>query len=268
MTFGADFEDFSPADWWSIADEPPNDMVKEGFGTLVARAAAGIPVDLSTPVTAIDWSGSGVMVETPRGIVGARAAIVTVSIGALQAGNIRFTPPLPAATQAGIEGLEMGLLGKIALGFAPGARFDLPANAWVTYLTQSKEAVYFLAWPFDFDHLVGFCGGSFGWELTRAGEAAAVDFGLGELVKLVGSEARKRFRNGRFSQWGADPEMLGAYAHERPGRHGAREALFPPVGERIWFAGEALGGSFAMTCGGAAKSGANVAARVAAALGG
>jgi monoamine oxidase len=68
--------------------------------------------------------------------------------------------------------------------------------------------------------------------------------------------------------WGADPEMLGTYAHERPGHHGARAALFAPVGQRIWFAGEALAGEFSMTCGGAAKSGTTVAGRVAAALGG
>ena len=243
-------------------------MIKEGFGTLVQRAAEGIPVRLSTPVSAIDWSGKGVAVETPAGRIEAKAAIVTVAIGALQSGRIRFTPALPDPVRGGIEGLQMGLLGKIALGFEPGARFDLPANQWITYFTRSNEAAYFLAWPFDFDLAIGFCGGEFGWELTRAGEAAAVDFGLGELVKLVGSDARRRFRNGRYTQWGADPEMLGTYAHERPGRHGARNALFPPVGERIWFAGEALAGAYAMTCGGAAKSGTSVAERVAATLAG
>jgi monoamine oxidase len=268
MSFGADFADFSTADWWGIAEEEPNYMIKEGFGTLVARAAEGIPVSLATPASAIDWRGKGVAVETPAGRIEAKAAIVTVAIGALKAERIRFEPALPEPVLAGLDGLEMGLLGKIALGFEPGARFDLAANDWVSYFTTSNEAAYFLAWPFDFDIAIGFCGGKFGWDLTRAGEAAAVDFGLGEFVKMVGSDARRRFRTGRYTQWGADPEMLGAYAHERPGHHGARAALFPPVGERIWFAGEALAGSYSMTCGGAAKSGTSVASRVAAALAG
>jgi len=268
MSFGADFADFSTADWWEIADEEPNMMVKEGFGTLVARAAEGIPASLGTPVSAIDWSGNGVAVETPAGRIEASAAIVTAGIGALRAGGIRFTPGLPAATAAGIEGMEMGLLGKIALAFEPKARFDLPPNSWVTYRTESDRAAYFLAWPFGFDLAIGFCGGSFGWELTRAGEAAAVDFGLGEFVKFAGSDARRKFRKGRFTMWGADPAMLGTYAHERPGHHGARAALFQPVGDRIWFAGEALAGAYAMTCGGAAMSGRSTAERVAAELAG
>ncbi|MGD9742016.1 MAG: flavin monoamine oxidase family protein [Dongiaceae bacterium] len=267
MSFAADFEDFSTADWWAGEATEPNDMIAEGFGALVAEVGASLPVDLETPVSAIDWSGPGVKVGTPRGILEARAAIVTVSTGVLQADAIRFAPSLPPATRDAIGHLPMGLLGKIALGFAPGTRFDIPANDWVTYLTRSREAVFFLAWPFEADVMVGFCGGRFGWDLTRAGEAAAVDFGLGELTKLIGADARKRFVRGRFTQWGRDPHMRGAYAHEAPGHHGARTALMTPVGDRIWFAGEAVAGGYAMTCGGAAMSGRTVADRVAATLG-
>ena len=80
--------------------------------------------------------------------------------------------------------------------------------------------------------MIGFAGGAFGWELSAAGESAAIDFALGEVVKLVGSDARKRFVRGRMSGWAANPNTLGAYAAARPGRWSAREALARPVGER------------------------------------
>ena len=58
--------------------------------------------------------------------------------------------------------------------------------------------------------------------------------------------------------------MRGAYAAARPGRAaGARDADAEPVGERIWFAGEALAGPLMQTCGGARLSGEDAAMRIA-----
>jgi monoamine oxidase len=53
----------------------------------------------------------------------------------------------------------------------------------------------------------------------------------------------------------------------RPGRAAARIALAEPVGERIWFAGEALAGGLIQTAGGARLSGEAVATAVDRALG-
>lgn len=43
--------------------------------------------------------------------------IVTVPLGVLKRGSISFSPPLPAAKQAAIAALGMGLLDKVALVF-------------------------------------------------------------------------------------------------------------------------------------------------------
>ena len=53
------------------------------------------------------------------------------------------------------------------------------------------------------------------------------------------------------------------YAAARPGKAHAREVLSRPVGERIWFAGEALAGGLKQTAGGARLSGEAVAGKVA-----
>ncbi len=65
---------------WRDADLP----VTGGYGNLISRLAQGLPVELATPVTAIDrGSAEGVTVHTARGPIGARAVIVTASTGVL-----------------------------------------------------------------------------------------------------------------------------------------------------------------------------------------
>src|SRR3712207_8789992 len=51
-----------------------------------------VPVRLETSATHIRWDGAGIEVETPRGTLKAKAAIVTAPVGVLKRGDIRFTP--------------------------------------------------------------------------------------------------------------------------------------------------------------------------------
>ena len=268
MDFGVDFQDLSTRDAWHSAAANPNYMVKEGHGAVVAKQAEGLPVKLNTPATAIDWNGNGVTVETASGTIAAKACIVTVSTGVLGSGAIRFTPNLPDWKSDAIGNLPMGLLAKIPLQFN-GERFGLRPNDWLTYWIDNKvpaEACYFLTWPFDFDLMIGFIGGKFGWELSAAGQDAAVDFALGELVKMLGSNARKHFVKGHLTDWASNQWTRGAYAAARPGFHEAREALSRPLAEKLYFAGEALAGEYVALCGGAAMSGRKVAREAAKAI--
>ncbi|MDP2358854.1 MAG: NAD(P)/FAD-dependent oxidoreductase, partial [Beijerinckiaceae bacterium] len=116
MSLGDEPERISAADYarlWAGDDL----IVRQGYGALVERAAEGLDVRLSTPVDAIDWSGAGVRVVTKSGVIGARAAIVTLPVGVLQKGGVRFTPELPQRTRDGLAGLGMGALTKVALKF-------------------------------------------------------------------------------------------------------------------------------------------------------
>jgi monoamine oxidase len=69
-----------------------------------------------------------------------------------------------------------------------------------------------------------------------------------------------------MTDWGANPYARGAYAAARPGCAAARKTLMEPVGNRIFFAGEALGGSLVQTCAGARLSGEAAALKVGDAL--
>lgn len=257
MDHGVDFPDLSVLDYWEAEEGEPSYLVREGLGEVVRRFGADVPVRLGVRVTGVDWSGEGVTVATSEGSIRARACILTVSTGVLASGAIRFSPALPLAKQEAIANLPMGLLAKIGLQF-DGARFGFEPSHWLDYDVPEvapSKACFFLTWPFGYDYSVGFVGGQFGWELSQAGEVAAVDFALEEFVRMAGSDARRHFHKGILTDWAANPNTLGAYAAARPGHYAARELLAEPVAERLFFAGEAAAGPYAALCSGAYYSG-------------
>ncbi|MCB1488589.1 MAG: FAD-dependent oxidoreductase [Bauldia sp.] len=262
MDFAQDADELSIADLASAADLDPNYFTYEGFGALVARWGADVPVELGTPVREIRWDGPGVVVATDRGTVRAGKAIVTVSTGVLAFGGVRFVPDLPEDHDAAFDYLPMGLLTKIPL-VVRGERFGQRAFDDLLIERRGHGDIYFLCFPFDLDLMVGFVGGDFAWEIECAGEEAAVDFATERLVRAFGGDARKAIGKGAMTQWGSERWTRGAYAAARPGQAGARDVLARPVAERIYFAGEALAGPLKQTCGGARLSGEAVAAAIA-----
>ncbi|MBI1252990.1 MAG: NAD(P)-binding protein [Hyphomonas sp.] len=267
MDHGVDLIELSSADVAVYGTYAVNALVKEGLGTLVAHVAKGLPVWTGTVVTGIDWSGPGVIVRTQKGDIRADAAVVTVSTGVISSGRIKFTPGLPVGVRQAFDDLPMGLLTKIALQ-TDGARFGLLENAFVTRAIDEPlpaRSAFFLSFPIGFDLCVGFVGGSHAWEIEKAGEEAAIAFAIDELASMLGSDVRRHIRKGRMTNWGSNPWTRGAYAAARPGRHAARAVLSSPLGDRVFFAGEALGGAYPALLSGAHMSG-EAAARQAAAI--
>ena len=257
MDHGVDLTELSSADVAVYGEYAVNALVKEGLGTLVAQFAEGLPIQTGTVVTGIDWSGAGVTVRTQMGDIRAQAVIVTVSTGVMSERRIRFTPDLPADVWQAFDDLPMGLLTKIALQ-TDGARFGLPENAFVTHAVDEPlptKAAFFLSFPAGYDLCVGFVGGSQAWEIEKAGEDAAIAFATDQLVSMLGSDIRRHIRKGQMTNWGSNPWTRGAYAAARPGRHKARSILYDPLGDRVFFAGEALGGTYPALLSGAHISG-------------
>jgi monoamine oxidase len=263
MALGEEAERVSSLDYarlWAGDDF----VAPEGYGTLVTRAAEGLPVRLGVNVRAIDWSGQGVTIDTDRGALRAGAVIVTVPVGVLRAERIRFTPRLPDNTLRGLDGLQMGALTKIALRFN-GERFGVAAGTDLWDIAGPRATFDFECWPFDRNLVVAMFGGDHAREIVRMGEAAAVDLALSRFSRIVGANARNAFLGGRLAGWSEDPFSMGSYSHALPGRADARALLAAPVGGRVYFAGEATGGENfggAMTAGGAYLAG-EAAARLA-----
>ena len=259
FALGEDPERVSIADYdqlWAGDDY----VIPGGYGALVTRWGADVPVRLSTPVSAIRWDGRGVALETAAGSLTAGAAIVTVPIGVLKAGGIRFTPELPAPLQEALDGLGMGAYTKLALKI-DRARVEPLETADYIELVDGN-AVSFEFWPFGRDLCIVMLGGDGARRLCEAGEGAAIDFATARLAGMVGGHVRQAIGGGRLAAWWTDPYARGSYSVARPGRVAARQALRQPVGGKVFLAGEASAGGGAMTVGGATLEGQRVARAV------
>ena len=259
FALGEDPERVSIADYdqlWAGDDY----VVPGGYGALVTRWGADVPVRLSTPVSAIRWGGRGVVLETAAGSLTAGAAIVTVPIGVLKAGGIRFAPELPAPLQDALDGLGMGAYTKLALKIDRARVEPLEATDYIELVDGS--AVSFEFWPFGRDLCLVMLGGDHARKLCEAGEGAAIDFATARLAGMVGGHIRQAIAGGRLAAWWTDPYARGSYSVARPGRVAARQALRQPVGGKVFLAGEASAGGGAMTVGGATLEGQRVARAV------
>ena len=111
-------------------------------------------------------------------------------------------------------------------------------------------------------------GGAFGRDLSEQGEPAMIDFAGEWLSSLFGSSARRAIKRAHATRWNSEPWVQGAMSAAAPGDADARKTLLEPVGERVWFAGEALHETQWGTVNGAWESGERVAEKVLRAVGG
>ncbi|MFN4142692.1 flavin monoamine oxidase family protein [Aestuariivirga sp.] len=251
-----DPEDCSTRDYARYEDGGGDYPVEAGFGALVASNAAGLPVTLSTPVTLIDWSGRLVRLETPRGTLTARTVILAVPVNVLIAEGIRFAPALPAALIEAFHDCPMGVSEKIALlldgpveglGHLYGDVVDLSEQARPPFNLHVN--------PFGRPLLVSHLAGSWGREMEKLSDAAAMAVALEALAEAFGASMKKRVVRMLRTHWASDPHTLGGYSHAKPGRADSRFLFSEPVGERIVLAGEHCSIPFYSTVHGAHLSG-------------
>ncbi|MEX0751589.1 MAG: NAD(P)/FAD-dependent oxidoreductase, partial [Xanthobacteraceae bacterium] len=220
------------------AERDRDAFCRQGYGTLLARIASTLAVQLSAPATAIEW-GQRLTVQTPKGTVSARAIIVTVSTGVLASGKIKFTPDLPKSYLNAADKLKLGTYERIALDL-PGNPLGLATDEVVFEQSENTKTAALLAnvsgTPLCFVDV----GGSFGRDLAAQGEAAMTAFALDWLGGLYGTSLKKAVRAARATQWNKEPWVLGAWSSAAPGAQSARRTLMEPLRDRVWFAGEAV----------------------------
>ncbi len=80
-----------------------------GYGAVPAELAAGLDVRLGAKVSAIDYSGADIVLQTANGKLTAPQVVVTVPVGVMNAGTgPTFTPALPATKTAAQHRIGMG----------------------------------------------------------------------------------------------------------------------------------------------------------------
>ena len=263
LDMGVDLRTLSTKDWFQRDEDETRRMVRQGLGTLVARIGLGLPVAVNTVARRLVASSNGVAVETDRGTILTRAAIVTASVGVLAREVIAFDPKPDAAMMGAFNGLQMGLVAKIALHFAADApALKFPQDSILIPQVNDERGHVFHVRPFGAPLAVCQVGGSLAWELSTQPERTVIDFARERLRALLGSNGDTGLRNATVTDWGRNPFSRGAFAAALPGQWKARAALEAPIGGRIYFAGEAQGGKAVQTVHGAYASGQRAARRI------
>ena len=127
---GKDLKDMSAFDLARAVERDSDAFCRQGYGALLAKLAAGLPVQLSTPVGLIYWGGNALAVDTPKGNLLTRAVILTVSTNVLAEDKIEFIPTLPKRQADAAEKLALGSYDHIALEM-PGNPLDLQRDDMV-----------------------------------------------------------------------------------------------------------------------------------------
>ncbi len=261
---GAEFDQISTLDYAAYDDSGVNWRAPTGYGALIARWAGEPPLALSTPVRRIDHGGGVLRLETPGGVLQARAVIVATPTPLIAEGVIGFSPDLPALREAAAA-LPLGLADKVFLGVAEPDAWPVESHLFGDP-HRTETGSYHLR-PFGRPMIEVYLGGRHALDLEREGPDAAAAFAIEELVGLLGSGVRAGLTPLAATAWAGDPWARGSYSHASPGGAWARAALARPVENRLFFAGEATSPHAFSTAHGAAESGGRAAVEVLAALG-
>ncbi|MFN8610388.1 MAG: NAD(P)/FAD-dependent oxidoreductase [Vulcanimicrobiota bacterium] len=249
LSVGVELDKASSKDFATMVDEKADLVAPGGMAQVVDQLAEGLEVRLNTPVSLVEWSGKGCWVTAGDEKVQADKLLITVPVGVLQSGAVRFSPALPEWKNKAIHGLQMGHLKKIAFEFPPG---QLKAAA-DTGLQVEGSPVFHLVRPEGSNLSISLVGGQTAQEWEKLGSQAAQDKVLAELRGAYGAGLTPRAAI--VTHWESDPLSGGSYSAALPGHQSARRELARPVDGRLYFAGEACEEKWATTAAGAFLSG-------------
>jgi monoamine oxidase len=179
-----------------------------------------------------------------RSSLDAEKAIITVSLGILKRGGIRFSPELPGHKEA---------LQHIGFGGVIKFLFEFKEPFWDNREPRSFKKLSFLfsdapvpTWwtqrPDEYPLLTGWLGGPASLAAPKDTEALyeKAEHSLCYLLKCSPTFLRAQINHWHIANWNEDPNHFGAYSYPMVRTPKARKLLSTPVEETLCFAGEAL----------------------------
>lgn len=244
--------------WYPAEANGVNAMPVGGYARLIADAAHGLDVQLNRPVTCVRLSPTGAIVETGAAADGSRpaeqlaadAVVISVPLGVLKSGLLRFEPDLPAPKRAAIARIGFGasaagdaVMNKLVLTFAERFWDDTSERCNSLPATPADRGAY-TNWinvePLaGVPALMGFANGRAAVHSDRvASDDEIVARGLASLQRMTGRTPPPP-TGVLITRWLSDPWAQGSYSfnsiHSCPED---RSEYSRPVADRIWFAGE------------------------------
>jgi monoamine oxidase len=233
-------------------------------------------VRLRTAVTRIEWEPGAVHVDTTKGSYSAKAIVVTLPIGVLQArpgdaGAVSIHPALPKLEEA-LSLLSSGPVTRVVMLFREEF-WRKGALAQMSFMQGSDpdaQALWTLS-PQRAPMIVVWSGGSRGAALAQLSADERRDRALASAARMFGAPHKTLTRllvESWTHNWEDDPFARGAYSYPMVGGSNVGESLTRPVRGTIYFAGEAtVDEADSGTVHGAIRSGHRVASQVARHLG-
>jgi monoamine oxidase len=209
-------------------------------------------VKLNTPITSIDYGGDTINLTAKDGTVfTANKVIVTVPISVLKSGGLSFSPGLP--------GSFSGSLAKLDMGPCVRAIIEFKKNFWgdsIGYMIGSGNVPEYFSMGLgrsQFNATLSVTvNGPKALQYSSLGEAGMIDAILADLDVLYGGQATQFIRkklenfvetNQRIfvaQDWTNMDYIRGGFSYPLPGAtNNDRKAIGQPVGNKLFFAGEA-----------------------------
>lgn len=213
--------------------------VREGYDALIRALAGGVDVRLSCPVEAIEWKPGAVKVFMRVEPIEARRALVTVPLGVLQSGAIRWNPE-PKDSLAAAHALRFGDAFRVTFLFDRTFWDERPETAGFGFLF-SEEPLFPVWWtgrPAEPRLITGWSAGPKADPLIGQPRDAIVAQALATLSRIMKTQPPNP-RGVWFHDWNADPFSRGAYSYVPAGALPARRKLAEPVADTLYVAGEA-----------------------------
>ena len=215
-------------------------FVTSGFDALPKSMAVDLDVRFRQKVEAIEYADNRVRVTTGDTTFTGDFVVVTVSLGVLQSNAVTFAPELSEAKQRAIERMGMGNVNKIGLAF-PKPFWPIDKHALVHATDNMGEYPTFInmARYSDQPVLLAMIPQSYRNALEGVPNATLAKEAYAVLQAMYGTNIPAPTKIVR-STWQADPLFRGAFSYNKIDAEGEdRDILAQPIGDKIFFAGEA-----------------------------
>jgi monoamine oxidase len=258
-------------------DDAAQSHVRGGYGRLVQWLGARLEhlhvrIRRRCEVQGIDWRESPVRLairdDRVETIALAPRVIVTLPVGVL--GSFDVWPELGDHARA-LRDLAMGQVVKLVVRMrVPVFRAQAKHHMDFVHAADGAFPTYWLRSAGDEQQLTAWAGGPHAMALRQVSVDGLVDralTGFAAAVRMPRAEVIGAVHDYHFHDYDADPRARGAYSYTRVGGTGAADLLARPLGERLYFAGEATSAAYEGTVAGALESGGRAARQVLAELG-
>ncbi len=261
---------------------PGRDVIfPNGMQELTGILAKGLNIRYNTFVTKISYTGDKISVFTKNpqdidpkrsciachggtdasllehdGVFTSDRVIMALPLAMLKNNNVIFEPPLPSGKQDAINSLGIGTMNKVFLKF--GENFWSEDGYFFEYLKDdhSKIIEFFSPAPTGTKNvIVAVLAGQHARSIEKMGDDQVLNIVKNDLKGMFGSGISTPVAMKKTS-WHTNPYSLGSYPHLKPGTDlSACDVIAAPLGNKVFFAGDATSRKYMATAHGAYLSG-------------